>query len=74
LIATRETEKFTAARSGPTEEHKPLFPAVESSAAVGKIFRPAALLVKADASLINRFCLGTAIAFSSDANDKRGYP
>jgi len=60
--------------AGPKEENKPLFLTVESSAAVGKTFRPAALRKRDDTRLINRFSLGIAIAFTSDAKDKRGYP
>jgi hypothetical protein len=59
---------------GTNGRNKPLFLTVENSAFVGKIFRRTAFLAKADISLINRFCLGIAIAFTSDAKDERGYP
>ena len=43
---------------------------LESSAAGGKIFHLALRLATADTSVINRFCVGMAIAFTVGADDK----
>jgi hypothetical protein len=44
--------------------------ALESSAGGGKIFHPVARLATANASIINRFCVGIAIALSLGADEK----